>query len=126
MGQERGRNFQEATSCVDSGTWPVGRGFPTALGGRNSASLGEGPSQGFWRGESGDWSMCSCPGKTPFCLEQALTPLLTSSLSVPVFLASLTSLLCGAQETGSITGRGKQRGLFVQGLGVTKALNLGF
>ena len=33
--------------------------------------------------------MCPCPGKTQFRLEQALTPLLTSSLLVLVFHASL-------------------------------------
>lgn len=52
-------SFQEATFLMDWGTRPVGPCLKTAPSGR--ASLEEGPSPGFWHGESGDRNILSSP-----------------------------------------------------------------
>lgn len=88
-------SFQEATFLMDWGTRPVGPCLKTAPSGR--ASLEEGPSPGFWHGESGDRNILSSPA-TPRPPPQEnwaqLTPELTISASGPLDRSHFTPLRC--------------------------------
>lgn len=83
----------------------------------------------------GDRHICSCLGKTRLCSEQALTPLLTSSLLVqvlsiphsPLHSFEVLDYLGPPRRQGQSQGEeSKKVCLSVQGLMVTEVANLGF